>query len=195
MSLTLEQIPRADAPSDETPPTAALTGVALPTRRRTVLRAITLGALTAGAMAADWSGRLLPHRPAFAASFESGPGGLVGWSNPANGCAEPYPNRSTYYNFQKTGYDEQADTSGSYTSYQAACFGGNFRSSGYCTSGWHKNGLINGQVYTPISTTCGFTQQKNAWRWRTSDGNTWRCSDGHTTSGTNVYFTICRARL
>ncbi|MFC6087819.1 hypothetical protein [Saccharothrix lopnurensis] len=152
-------------------------------RRRTVLKAAVLGALTIGAAA------LTPPRRARA---ETGPNALTGWDR--NDCRDAYP----------TGYAEDADTGGEFVNTYAACWAGGWRSSEFCEAGWHKFGtVVVGDVHVdhaPIATMCGTTTTKNAWRWTTPDGKVYRCSDGFSTywgGGQNglTYLTICRARV
>jgi hypothetical protein len=145
-----------------------------------------LGAMTAGVTAADWSGRLLPARQALA---ETGPGGLRGWDR--TDCKDAYPN----------GYSEDRDNTGAYINRTGACFGGVYRGSNYCSSGWHRSGTQytgdgTSYTYTPVSNICGVSTTKNAWKWTTPDGVWWRCSDGKTQyrsgGSTSTYATICR---
>lgn len=184
MPLDLDQIPDTEN-SNGTEPTRALSGIRkAPARRRTVLRGVALSSLTLGATALSWS----PLAGQRAARAENGPNGLRGWDR--NDCRDAYPD----------GYSEQQDTGGSYRNEPAACFGGDFMGSMYCTSGWHKRGTERDApvvyVYTPISTACGSSSTKNAWKWRVG-GRTWRCSDGNTRvsagGSTRTYLTICRA--
>jgi hypothetical protein len=183
MSSMLANIPSRDEAPAGAARTEALSGFTSPPTRRVVLRAMTLGALTVGAVVADWSSRLVPG-----ARAETGPNGLTGWDR--NDCRDAYPN----------GYNEVRDNVGAYINSAAACFGGSYRGSTYCASGWHRRGTVRDApvtyTYTPISTACGTTTKKNAWRWTTPNGLWWRCSDGHTTvsaGGTsNTYLTICR---
>jgi hypothetical protein len=178
----LANIPLRDAAPEGAEHTRALSGFASPPTRRVVLRAMTLGALTVGAVVADWGSRFVPG-----ARAETGPGGLTGWDR--NDCKDAYPN----------GYSEQKDNVGSYINSAAACFGGDYRGSTYCSSGWHRSGTVRDApvvyTYTPISTLCGASTKKNAWRW-TAGGTWWRCSDGRMTvsaGGTShTYTTICR---
>jgi hypothetical protein len=184
MPLDMEQIPDAEN-SAVTEPTRALTGLGkTSTRRRTVLRGVAFSSLTLGATALSWS----PLAGQRAARAENGPNGLRGWDR--TDCRDAYPD----------GYSEQPDTGGAYRNEPGACFGGDFMGSMYCTSGWHKKGTERDApivyTYTPISTACGTSSTKNAWKWRVA-GKTWRCSDGHTRvsgGGTSrTYLTICRA--
>ncbi|MEU7909346.1 hypothetical protein [Actinoplanes sp. NPDC049118] len=184
MPLDVEQIPDTET-SSVTEPTRALSGLGkASTRRRTVLRGVGLSGLTLGATALSWS----PVAGQRAARAENGPNGLRGWDR--TDCRDAYP----------SGYTEQRDTGGAYQNEPAACFGGDFMGSMYCTSGWHKKGTVRDApityTYTPISTACGSSSTKNAWKWRVG-GRTWRCSDGNTrVSGggsTRTYLTICRA--
>lgn len=187
MALRLEQIPdREEAPPGGQPSggsmSSALAKLPLAGARRTVLKALALGALSFGAAALGvFRGR--------AARAETGPFSLAGWDR--NDCHDAYPG----------GYAELGDTSGAYVNTYAACFGGSWRGSDFCEAGWHKYGTWteNGiQVdHVPISTACGTLTTKNAWRWTTPDGHTYRCSDGFSTywggAGGQTYLTICRA--
>jgi hypothetical protein len=185
MSLTYDLIPDHDGPTPGAGRTGALR--ALPAApRRAVLRAAVLGAMTLGAAALDWT-RLARRRPARA---ETGRFGLAGWDR--TDCRDAYPD----------GYPQVGDTGGAYLNTYAACFGGSYRGSNYCDAGWHKYGTFteNGvrADHVPISTACGTTSTRNAWRWTTPDGVVYRCSDGFTTyyagpvSG-QTFLTICRA--
>jgi len=186
MSLTLDQIPdvEATAPPGSAPVTA-LTGLTVTGSRRTVLRAVALGAVTIGGLALSVMG----GRKARA---EPGPLGLRGWDR--NDCRDAYP----------SGYAELGDTTGQYVNTYAACFGGAWRGSTFCEAGWHKHGTWTyGAVqadHMPVSIVCGETTTKNAWKWTTPDGRTYRCSDGLTTYWGGPYdgqtfFTICRAAI
>ena len=185
MSLTLAQIPEVDEAPASAPRTRALSDFSVTPRRRTVLRAMVLGAATVGAAAASLSDRFT--RPAYA---ENGPGGLKGWDR--NDCRDAYPN----------GYAEEKDNVGSYKSLAGACFGGDYIGSTYCKSGWHRKETVRDApvitTYKPISTACGTGSTKNAWQW-TAAGSLWRCSDGHTTvsagGSSHTYLTICRAKV
>jgi hypothetical protein len=188
MSLTFAQIPEHGRPVPGAPRATALRDLARASRR-TVLKAITLGALTLGASVLEVGGSVLGAGRAWA---ESGPFGLQGWDN--THCRDAYP----------TGYNEVADTSGLYVNTYAACFGGAYRGSDYCDAGWHKYGtFIQNDIqvdHVPISTACGMLVTKNAWRWTTVDGHVYRCSDGFSTywgGGMNgvTFLTICRAGI
>jgi hypothetical protein len=181
--LTFERIPDYDAVAAG--PTAALRALPVPARRRTVLRAAALGAVTLGLAALDWS---RPRR----ARAEIGRFGLQGWDR--TDCRDAYPN----------GYDQERDTGGAYLNTYAACFGGSWRGSTWCDAGWHKYGTFseNGvrADHVPLSIACGETLTRNAWRWTTPDGVTYRCSDGFTTFYAGPYagqtfLTICRAAV
>ena len=185
MSLTFDQIPDADVPLPGAGQSTALTGLTVIGNRRTVLRAVALGAVTIGALALS----LVGNRKARA---EAGPLGLRGWDR--NDCRDAYP----------SGYEELGDTTGQYVNTYAACFGGVWRGSTYCNAGWHKHGTWTyGSVqadHMPISIACGTTTTQNAWKWTTPDGHTYRCSDGMTTYWGGPYdgqtfFTICRAGI
>lgn len=169
--------------------TAALRDLVPSPSRRTVLKAIALGATTIGASLLDLGGSLLHAGTAWA---ETGPLGLHGWDR--NDCHDAYAN----------GYDQVPDTSGLYVNAPAACFGGSFLGSDYCDAGWHKRGTWTQndiQVdHVPVSTLCGDIATKNAWRWTTPDGHVYRCSDGYSTywgGGLNgaTFLTICRSAV
>lgn len=188
MSLTFAEIPDSDQAPAGAARTAALSQLAAPRTRRTVLRAAALGAMTLGLAALDRSGVARPR----AAWAETGTFGLQGWDR--NDCRDGYPN----------GYVEGPDTNGIYRDTYPACLGGTWRGSTFCEAGWHKYGTWQeaGGIradHVPISTACGTTTTKNAWKWTTPDGVTYRCSDGYTTywggghTG-QTYLTICRAR-
>ncbi|MGC9671157.1 hypothetical protein ACNTMW_32000 [Planosporangium sp. 12N6] len=185
MSLTFDQIPDHDRPPPGAAATSALEDLTVTGRRRTVLRAAALGAMTLGATALDWAGILTTR----GARAETGLYALQGWDR--NDCRDAYP----------SGYDELGDTTGQYVGTYAACFGGTWRGSTYCDAGWHKYGTWyeNGiQVdHVPISTACGAATPKNAWRWTTPDGRVYRCSDGFSTFWGpyhgQTYLTICRS--
>ncbi|AEB42170.1 hypothetical protein [Micromonospora maris] len=183
MTLTFEQIPDLSVAAPEAPRSRALTRLRVQPQRRTVLRGIAFSALAVGGFVASATSRF--SSPAHA---ETGPGGLTGWDR--NDCKDAFPN----------GYSPQKDNVGSHTARAAACFGGAYRGSTYCASGWHRSGTVRDEpvtyTYKPVSNSCGATTKKNAWRWTTPDGVWWRCSDGNTTVSaggtTNTYFTICR---
>lgn len=186
MSLRLVDIPEHDSSPPHAAPSTALGELAGTGARRTVLRAVLLSALTLGATALDWAGAWGARR----ARAEIGRFGLLGWDR--TDCRDGYPN----------GYAETPDTSGAYAHTYAACFGGSWRSSSYCEAGWHKHGTWQyGDVradHVPISTACGETVTRNAWKWTTPDGVVYRCSDGYTTfwGGGHfgqTYLTICRS--
>jgi hypothetical protein len=188
VSLTLEQIPDHGGAPAGAARTAACRALVPTGRRRTVLRAMLLGALTLGATALDWAGTFGTRK----ASAETGPYALEGWDR--NDCRDAYPN----------GYAELTDTSGDYVGRYGACFGGSWRGSDFCDAGWHKYGTwYTGDVeadHVPVSIACGATSTRNAWRWTTPDGLVYRCSDGFTTywgggySG-QTYLTICRSAV
>lgn len=188
MSLTFEQIPDHDQPPPGAKNTTALKNLNVPGGRRTVLRAMALGAMTVGATALNWSGTFGNRK----AAAETGPYALQGWDR--NDCHDAYPH----------GYDEEGDTSGQYVTTYAACVGGTWRGSNYCDAGWHKYGTWNENGvqadHVPISTACGVANAKNAWRWTTPNGQLYRCSDGHSTFWGRgyigqTYLTICRAQI
>ncbi|MCA0435625.1 MAG: hypothetical protein LCH98_03920 [Actinobacteria bacterium] len=188
MTLHFTDIPDADA-TETTERTQALTALGALAKRRTVLRGMALAGATIGATALGWS----PLGRSDAASAETSPSGLLGWD--ANDCKDAYPN----------GYNEQPDNVGVYQSQPGACFGGYYMGSTMCDStGWHRadsvrNSWIQTTSYRPISSACGATTTKNAWRW-TVNGVTYRCSDGTMSIkywGLTwyTYLTICRARV
>jgi hypothetical protein len=187
MSLAFEQIPDHGEAPPGAAKTTALKDLLVSTSRRTVLKAIALGAATIGASVLELGGSVLSARSAWA---ETGPFGLHGWDQ--THCLDAYP----------SGYNEVGDTSGLYVNTYAACFGGSFRGSDYCAAGWHKYGTYTQndiQVdHVPISTACGTLTTKNSWRWTTPDGQVYRCSDGFSTywgGGMNgvTFLTICRS--
>lgn len=182
MLQTLTEIPEYDKAPQDARPTEALKDLKVGGGRRTVLRAAALGAMTIGAATLDWSGVFGTK----SAKAETGPAGMWGWDR--NDCLDAYPG----------GYNEQPDTGGAYAG-TSACFGGTWRGSTWCASGWHKNGTYwynSGTVQgnsVPVYNMCS---GRNAWRW-TVNGIWYRCSDGNTTlygGGYNgqTYFTICR---
>ncbi|MGP3924116.1 MULTISPECIES: hypothetical protein [unclassified Streptomyces] len=183
MTSHLAEIPLVNRNDDgDLQPTTALRGLKKPASRRSVLRGMAASALTVGALSLTWgnSGR------AFA---EESPGGLTGWDR--NDCKDAYP----------SGYDEQADEGGQFKDAPGACFGGPV-SSDYCdANGWYRaDEVTEGDKvtkYAPVSTMCGESEQKNAWKWTTPDGKAYRCSDGEMTvtagGETNTVFSICRA--
>ncbi|MGO4957795.1 hypothetical protein ACTQ49_11115 [Luteococcus sp. Sow4_B9] len=151
-------------------------------RRRTVLKGVTLSAVALGTGALNLAG-------ASRAAAETSPTGLTGFD--ANDCKDAYPN----------GYPEDKDNVGIYVNEPGACFGGTFIGSVFCdASGWYRTGTDSyRQTYRPISTTCGTTNMKNAWRW-TVNGVTYRCSDGRVTIPSywyysRTYLAICRAKV
>lgn len=188
MTLDLTSIPDSDATSGAGEKTSALSGLGSLAKRRTVLRGMALSGATVGAVALGWS----PLGKASSASAETSPTGLTGWD--ANDCKDGYPN----------GYAESRDTEGAYTAEPAACYGGYIIGSTMCDSyGWHKTeskqlSWVQSVKRRPISTACGATTTKNAWRW-TVNGTTYRCSDGVSTYyywGLGYsYLTICRAKV
>lgn len=192
MTLNLDSIPYADdadARGGGRERTRALTDLGALAQRRTVLKGVALAGATIGATALGWS----PVAGARRAFAESSPTGLIGWD--ANDCRDAYPN----------GYNEQRDTTGAYVNEPGACFGGNEMGSTLCDStGWHRADTVRvnwstTHAYRPISTACGATTTKNAWKW-TVNGVTYRCSDGTKSAryyGWNwyTYLTICRARV
>lgn len=188
MTLDLNTIPDHD---DEVNPTAERTGslklLGSSMRRRSVLRSMGLGGAAAGAMVLGWS----PLSRGSAAFAETSPTGLQGWD--ANDCKDAYPN----------GYYETPDTEGDFVSQPGACYGGRVIGSTMCDSaGWHRSDTTgdwrSGTSYRPVSTACGATSTKNAWRW-TVNGVTYRCSDGVTTVSNGwrrySYLSICRSQV
>jgi hypothetical protein len=186
MTITLESIPDHNETPNNASPTTVLQDLNPPSGRRTLLRAMMLGAATVGATVLNWSSRIGVGK----AKAETGPYGLQGWDR--NDCRDAYPD----------GYDEQRDTDGYYVNTYAACAGGTWRGSNYCNGGWHKYGTwYDGPVrsdHVPTSSYCGTTSVKNAWRWTTPDGISYRCSDGYSTYYGGGYYgqtymTICRS--
>jgi hypothetical protein len=189
MSLAFERIPDHGRAPAGAAKTAALKDLVVSPGRRTVLKALALGAMTIGASLLDLGGGVLGAPKAWA---ETGAFGLQGWDQ--THCKDAYPN----------GYNEVGDTSGLYANTYAACFGGSFRGSDYCAAGWHKYGTFTQNDIqvdnVPVSTLCGTLATKNAWRWTTPDGHVYRCSDGFSTywgGGMNgvTFLTICRAGI
>ncbi|MDO5628428.1 MAG: hypothetical protein Q4G43_08920 [Mobilicoccus sp.] len=187
MSLDFDHIPAADDAPEGAPRSEALSGLGALARRRTVLRGMALAATTVGATALGWS----PLGGGLAARAETSPSGLQGWDR--NDCRDAYPN----------GYTARPDTEGAFRDRAGACFGGYRMGSTLCdSSGWHRadverRSFLESWAYRPISTACGATTTKNAWRW-TVDGVTYRCSDGTMSVrflGISwfTYLTICRS--
>ncbi len=194
MTLDLTTIPDVDAGNEpgatgkKLEPTEALTGLGALAKRRTVLRGVALAGASIGASALTWGQAGTPT-----AHAETSPTGLTGWDR--NDCRDAYPN----------GYNEMRDNTGIYTNEPGACFGGSYVGSTLCDStGWHRAdsqriSWSRTNSYRPISTACGATTTKNAWRW-TVNGVTYRCSDGimsvkYFGSTWYTYLTICRARV
>ena len=196
MSIDLDAIPFADQPPDGAAPTRALSALAVPRQRRTVLKAFVYTGLTVGAaaLAVPFLGRTRP------ASAETSPGGgLQGWDKVD--CSDAYPG----------GYAERPDSHGIYMPpEQPACFGSTWIGWNWCNSaGWHRSGTNipsapPGWTWEcwPISSACGTASTKNAWRWTTPNGKVWRCSDGNSKVKRNgaacwsaAFLTICRARV
>lgn len=187
--LAFDSIPDADDDlNPATQKTSALAMLDVSARRRTVLRSVALAATGAGAMVLGWSP--MSKVPAHA---ETSPTGLQGWD--ANDCRDAYPR----------GYNAQRDTEGIYRNQPGACYGGRVMGSTVCdATGWHRADSTGGgwfsqsRSYRPISTACGATTTKNAWRW-TVNGVTYRCSDGVTTVSSwwqrYSYLSICRAAV
>lgn len=126
---------------------------ALRPSRRTVLRALLLGAAAAALVPLDW---YLTRREAGAAPAEEG-------------------DRSEFTTCAPESYDEEANNwpSGG----RAVCYGGWRRGSRPCSGGWHREGrFADGDSTadsTRVTTSC---HGRNAWRW-----NGFRCSDAVTT--------------
>lgn len=188
MTFTLTDIPLTESPADtESPATTTLGELRTPTSRRSVLRGVTVSALTVGALALTW-GTSRTQR----AAAETGPGGLTGWDR--NDCKDAYPQ----------GYEETPDDDSSdYRTAAAACFGSTYISSTNCVDGWFRTDTVTeGGVtkkFVPVSGACGPSGNHNAWRWQTPDGKIYRCGDGDVTvtesGGENTYFAICRAEV
>ncbi|WP_433368801.1 hypothetical protein [Streptosporangium sp. CA-115845] len=129
--------------------------------RRTALKSLAVGAVTAALVPLEW---VFTKGMALA-------GPTSEWTGA--GCADSYPN----------GYTQQANNW--WSSGAATCFGGWRRGSYPCASGWHFEGWrgYSDEGYTSnrIATACGSGgTKKNAWRWTTS-GLVYRCSDATTT--------------
>lgn len=167
MTLDIDDIPGLDDAPTGAAATRALSGLGSLARRRTVLRGIALAGATVGATALGFS----PLGRASAARAETSPSGLSGWD--ALDCRDAYPN----------GYAERPDNTGDHVDAPAACFGGYRMGSTLCDStGWHRSDTeriswSESRSYRPISSACGATATKNAWKW-TVGGVTYRCSDG-----------------
>lgn len=187
MTIDLDSIPDRDEAASGVPRTRALSDLGGLARRRTVLRGIALAGATVGATALGVS----PFGRDRAAWAETSPSGLSGWD--ATDCRDAYPR----------GYSEQRDNVGTYMSAPAACYGGYRMGSTMCDStGWHRADTERissreTRSYRPISSACGATTTKNAWKW-TVNGVTYRCSDGSMSIrryGVTwyTYLTICRS--
>ncbi|MDP4506850.1 hypothetical protein [Nonomuraea turcica] len=171
MALEFSSIPDAQETDAGTArPTRALSKLPRTSNRRGFFRALGLAGVGIGA-AALTLGPLNRPRLASAATSDYGHSEYG-----ADNCSDSYP----------SGYTQESDTQGAYTSgngYQAACFGFDYRGSGYCRWRWHRS---------PIYTACGPSGAKrNSWQWKTPDGRVWRCSDGFD----NGIYSICRARV
>ena len=149
----LDLIPSADAP----PPDARPSDVVARLRgyrpdRRTVLRALVLGAAAATLVPLDW---YLTRREAAAAPARS--------------------NRSEYGTCHPGTYDEEANNwpAGG----EAVCYGGWKRGSYPCEGGYHREGRFSDEDgdydSTRLTINCN---GRNAWRWKG-----YRCSDAITT--------------
>jgi hypothetical protein len=207
MTLSLDSIPTVRNAPAEAPRTSIKPTGSTRTNRRTLLRGITLGAVTIGATVASFSDRLT--RPAVAGartapSFtgtEPGPGGLKGYV----ACPEGRP----------WGGHANTDVLPN-TPHPRACtgLGGEVGKTWCDAKGWHKTGYteIDHTKYTmdwPVSDLCGNGGSDptiNSWRWKPSkeqggDGNTYyRCSDGYTAAyrgNAELYekFSLCQGSV
>jgi hypothetical protein len=150
----LQNIPSTSTPPPEARPSmvvARLRGYR--PSRRTVLRALVLGAAAATLVPLDWC---LTRREAGAAPAKS--------------------NKSEYGTCHPASYNEEANNwkEGG----EAVCFGGWKRGSFPCADGYHREGTYqDGDVEfdsTRLTTNCN---GRNAWRWKS-----YRCSDAITTA-------------
>lgn len=151
--------------------------------RRTVLKAIAGSALAVGGNVLSWGARTSP------AQAETSPDGSLGWDV----C--------------RVNYTPDADTSGDYVNWGAACNGANFRSSIYCNSGgWHRKDYTSSgfqtRDYIRVHDRCWSPSDgRTSWRWVVaSSGNEFRCSDGKmivTNAGSSsvTYTTVCRRQV
>lgn len=137
----LDRIPTTDTPPPQARPSAAVARLrGYRPSRRTVLRALVLGAAAATLVPLDW---YLSRREAGAATS----------------------NRSEYGTCKPASYDQEAnnwDEGG-----EAVCFGGWKRGSYPCEDGYHREGTYGAgdvEYYsTRLTTNC---HGRNAWRWK-----------------------------
>lgn len=148
----LDDIPTAfEAPVGAQPSSIVARLRAIRPSRRTVLRALLIGAAAAALVPIDW---FLTRRGADA--------------------APPEDSKSEFMSCEPESYDEKANNwpEGG----PAVCYGGWRRGSYPCENGFHREGFYEGndEQYdsTRLATNC---EGRNAWRW-----NGWRCSDSLT---------------
>ncbi len=153
--MRLDDIPTASRRPAHARPSAVVERIrALRPSRRTVLRALLLGAAAAALVPLDW---YLTRREAGAAPSADG------------------DDKSEFTTCAPENYDEEANNwpSGG----RAVCYGGWRRGSRPCSGGWHREGRFDdgGDTAdsTRVTTSC---HGRNAWRW-----NGFRCSDAVTT--------------
>lgn len=184
--IDLDALPTTTkAPSGATAAPLRRTGQPSLSRRR-VLQAMSASSLAVGSGFLS----LLAQSRLFPAAAETAPDGRLSWEV----C--------------RVDYAPDPDTSGIYTSWQAACNSGSFRGSDYCNSnGWHRKDSVTTDGitanYNSVSNRCWSTADgRNAWWWeaRRDSGSplrAFRCSDGRlirTVGGTSAtYDTVCRA--
>ncbi|MGW4475339.1 hypothetical protein ACWENQ_37210 [Nonomuraea sp. NPDC004354] len=158
--MRLDLIPSAEtAPEGAAPSLVRSLIPDAPVARRTVLRGLLVGAISATLVPFEW---VLSKRAAHAA------GPTSEWT--AANCSDGYP----------YGYGEGANNW--WVDNKKVCFGGWRMGSYPCSSGsrgYHFEGwrgyYDEGYTSTRV-TTCS---RRNAWRW-TSSGTTYRCSDAST---------------
>lgn len=188
--LDVTTIASADHPMVPTRPRTSLAAVSVPSRRRTVLKAVGFAGLALGGSV------LTIGASQFKAFAETSPGGnLQGWDN----CGG-------------VDYNEDFDSGGIYAGSRPACNNPDgYISSGYCNSnGWHRQDTVFAPSitysYAAVSTRCwGGAGSKNAWRWESKyangngTGQIFRCSDGRevitTASGTTGRDSVCRFKV
>lgn len=125
--------------------------------RRTVLRALTVGALAATLVPFDW---VLARRSAAAG------GPATEWSTRCDTDYTPWSN-----NWPSGGW--------------AACYGGRRVGKYGCNSyEWHREGYYTVGSYRYYSARVESCDARNAWRW-SAGGYRFRCSDATTTSYTD----------
>jgi hypothetical protein len=137
----LDSIPTTEAPPPQARPSAVVARLRgyRPTRR-TVLRALVLGAAAATLVPLDW---YLSRRQAGAATAD----------------------KSEYGTCKPAQYDQEANNW--WEGGEAVCYGGWKRGSYPCEDGYHREGTFNarGVDYqsTRLTTNC---HGRNAWRWK-----------------------------